>query len=204
MDAVIAGLWAGYGLAVPVGAVAVLMVNTAARTSFGIGAAAAGGAVTADAGYAIAAVVGGGSLAATLQPWSGPLRVASALVLIAMAAHIVRSALHPAAGPARGMVPTNHLRSYVTYLGLTALNPWPAIYFVALMLGRQAHTAGAPAHTTVYVAAIVAASASWQLFLAASGATLGRLLTSRRGELVTAATSGVLIAVLAIRTASSA
>ena len=46
--AFLAGLLAGLGVAVPVGAIAVLVMSLAARTSFRVGAAAALGVATAD------------------------------------------------------------------------------------------------------------------------------------------------------------
>ncbi|MET7801153.1 lysine transporter LysE, partial [Streptomyces decoyicus] len=57
-DAFLPGLWAGYALAVPVGALAVLLVSVTARTSFRVGASAALGVATADGLYALAAVAG--------------------------------------------------------------------------------------------------------------------------------------------------
>ncbi|MEV0281483.1 LysE family transporter [Streptomyces sp. NPDC050610] len=205
-ESIIAGMWAGYGLSVPVGAVAVLMINTTARTSFRVGAAAAIGATTADAFYAVAAVLGGSALATAVAPFAGPLRSVAALILIGMAIRIAVSALkqrhdiHEArkSEPER-MKP---LHSYFAFLGLTALNPWPAIYFVALVLGRQSH-GRTPAEETVYVAAIIAASGSWQLLLAGGGAILGRFLTSQRGRTVTALLSSALIVALATKIALS-
>ncbi|MGW0736663.1 LysE family transporter [Streptomyces sp. NPDC002851] len=195
-DAVVAGLLAGYGLAIPVGAVAVLMVNMTAATSFRTGASAALGAATADAGYAVAAVLGGSALAAALQPLLGPLRWAAFAILAVMAARILLGALRSRAEPAEDagrrqrMTP---LRAYAAYLSLTALNPWPAIYFVALIFGNQARGPMSAAESVVYVAAITVASASWQLLLAGGGAMLGGVLTSRRGRVATGAVSSCLI-----------
>lgn len=45
-----------------------------------------------------------------------------------------------------------------------------------------------------------AASASWQLALAGSGATVGRIATGRRGRLATSLVSAVVIAGLALHT----
>ncbi|MEN3306825.1 MAG: hypothetical protein V7603_3027, partial [Micromonosporaceae bacterium] len=61
-EALISGLLAGYGVAVPVGAVAVLVASLAARTSIVVGSAAALGVATADGLYALLAVVGGAAL----------------------------------------------------------------------------------------------------------------------------------------------
>ena len=61
--AFLAGVVAGYGVAVPVGAIAVLIAGLSARTSLRVGAAAGMGAATADGIYALIAVLGGAALA---------------------------------------------------------------------------------------------------------------------------------------------
>ena len=72
--ALLAGLLAGYGVAVPVGAIAALIVSLTARTSLRVGAGAALGVATADGLYCLAAVLGGTALARVVEPISGPLR----------------------------------------------------------------------------------------------------------------------------------
>lgn len=207
IDSILSGLWAGYGLAVPVGAVAVLMINMTARTSFRHGAAAAMGAVTADAVYAVAAVMGGEALASVIAPVSTPLRQAASVILIGMAIRIVVQAARRRAGavsqasPNAGEPRLPPYRAYLTFLGLTALNPWPAIYFVSLVLGRQGQDDQTSWQTCAYLGAIVVASASWQLLLAGGGAMLGRFLTSQRGRFGTAIFSSLLITGLAISVA---
>ncbi|MGW2388183.1 hypothetical protein ACWCYK_01645 [Streptomyces lydicamycinicus] len=54
-EAFLPGLWAGYALAVPVGAPAVLLVSVTARTSFRVGASAALGVATAPPATAASA-----------------------------------------------------------------------------------------------------------------------------------------------------
>ncbi|POX41247.1 lysine transporter LysE, partial [Streptomyces sp. Ru72] len=66
--ALVAGLVAGYGIAVPVGAVGTYLVSLTARTSLRTGACAALGVATADGLYALVATAGGSALAASLQP----------------------------------------------------------------------------------------------------------------------------------------
>lgn len=205
IDAAVAGLLAGYGLAIPVGAVAVLMVNMAAATSFRTGAAAALGAVTADAGYAVAAVLGGGSLAVAVRPVLGPLRWAAFAILTAMAARVLVTALRRRpddAADAGAHPPITPLRAYVTYLSLTALNPWPALYFVTLAFGQHAQQPMNGTESLVYLSAITLASASWQLLLAGGGRLLGSALTSRHGRTATAAVSSCLIFGLGLHTAA--
>lgn len=81
---------------------------------------------------------------------------------------------------------------------MTLLNPTTVIYFAALVLGSQATATREAPETAAFVTAAFAASAAWQLLLVCGGALLGRVVTSRRGRLVTAVASSTLIAVLAV------
>lgn len=201
--ALVAGLVAGYGIAVPVGAVGTYLVSLTARTSLRTGACAALGVATADGLYALVAVVGGTALTPVLQPELAPLRWISALVLAALAvrggAGALRRYRSPDAAPAARSAPPGPARAYLGLLGVTLLNPATVIYFAALVLGSRAVDELRPLEQGLFVLAAFAASASWQLALAGSGALLGRALTGRRGRLVTALVSSAVIAALAAR-----
>jgi arginine exporter protein ArgO len=197
--ALVAGLLAGYGVAVPVGAIAALIISLTARTSLRVGAAAAMGVATADGIYAVAAVLGGAALARLIAPVGTPLRWAAAVILAVLAVRTavtaVRHFREPAlARPGTGLATPG--RAYLGLLGLTLLNPATIVYFGALVLGRQASAEPAGLQAVWVVAAFVA-SASWQLLIAGSGSLVGRVLTGARGRLVTALTSSAVIIVLA-------
>jgi threonine/homoserine/homoserine lactone efflux protein len=113
-SALVAGVIAGYGVAVPVGAVGVLIAGLSARVSLRVGAAAGMGAATADGLYATAAVLGGAALAETIAPWSAPLRWIAAAVLVALAVHTVRSALAARGTTAADSRGTRPLTAYLT------------------------------------------------------------------------------------------
>jgi threonine/homoserine/homoserine lactone efflux protein len=204
----VAGLLAGYGIAVPVGAVGTYLVALSARTSLKIGASSALGVATADGLYALVAVLGGTTLNHVLEPVMLPLRWASALVLIALAAHGGTTAIRRYRGRQKAIrtneIPLNPLQAYLRLLGITMMNPTTVIYFAALVVGGQ--TAAAPHYLeqAVFVLAVFAASASWQLLLAGGGVLLGRALTGSLGRLITAMTSGTLISALAIHVLISA
>lgn len=193
------GLWAGYALAVPVGALAVLLVSVTARTSFRVGAAAALGVGTADGCYALVAVLGGATVSQAVAPVAGPLRALAAVILLGMA---LRTALQAMRHRHRDGVPgperNRPVRAYLAFLGLTLVNPWAVIYFSALVLAGGAGPGAGPFGQAAFVAAVITASVSWQLFLAAGGAALGRTLTSPRGQAVTALISAVVVAALAV------
>jgi arginine exporter protein ArgO len=203
--AFLAGVAAGYGVAVPIGAIAVLIIGLTARTSLRVGVAAALGVATADGLFALAAVLGGAAMASAIRPVAGPLRWLAAIVLLGMAAHTAVVAARrfrepvPAHDAPRVDPPTRDAsglgtpaRAYAGLLALTVLNPATVMYFAALVMGRQS-TGGGP----LFVVGVLVASASWQLLVAAGGSVVGRVLTGPRGRLITAAASSVLIAALA-------
>ncbi|MFB7585869.1 LysE family transporter [Streptomyces sp. NPDC056169] len=197
--AVVAGLLAGYGIAIPVGAVGAHLVAVAARSPWRTGAGAALGIAAADGLYAVLAVLGGAALVPLLTPVASPLRWASAVVLVILAAHSTVTAVRAyRAGPktVEAPPPPAPRRAFFTFLGITVLNPMTVVYFTALVLGGQTTTGATEA--TAFVLAAFAASASWQLLLATGGTLLGHLVTGPRGRLTTALASGLLIAALAV------
>ncbi|MBV9843774.1 MAG: LysE family transporter [Kutzneria sp.] len=197
--AAVAGLLAGYGIAVPVGAVAVYLVTLTARTSLTIGISAALGVATVDGGYALFAVLGGTMLRTVIEPIVIPLRLVSALVLIAIAVRVGVTALRHHRGGRVGSTasrPATALRAYASLVGMAAANPATVIYFVALVLSSRITTAST-ADTAAFVLGAFTASASWQLLVAGGGALLGWSITGTRGRMITAVTSSILIIMLA-------
>lgn len=198
--ALVAGLLAGYGVAIPVGAIAVLLVSLTARASVRVGAAAALGVATADGIYATAAVLGGAALARAIEPVATPLRWVAAAVLVAIAARTAVGALRAHRDPSSARPSTGlgtPRRAYFGLLGLTLLNPATMIYFAALVLGRRTSADLTAAGEAIFVAGAFVASASWQLLLVGGGGLIGRGLTGPCGRLATALASSAVIAVLA-------
>jgi arginine exporter protein ArgO len=192
--AFLAGVVAGYGIAVPVGAIGVLIAGLSARTSLRIGAAAGMGAATADGIYALVAVAGGAAVAGIIAPVETPLRWLGAVVLLALAGWTAWGAVRRPGVTERDERPATALRAYAGILALTLLNPATVIYFAALVLASGGAGGGVP-----FVVGAFLASASWQLLIAGGGSLIGRVLTGDRGRLITALVSSTVIAVLAIR-----
>jgi arginine exporter protein ArgO len=188
----LAGVAAGYGIAVPVGAIGVLIAGLSARTSLRVGAAAGLGAATADGIYAAVAVLGGAAVAHLIAPVATPLRWAAAVVLLGLAAMTAWGAFHRRT--AERPAPSSAVRAYAAILALTLLNPATVIYFAALVIGHGG-AGGGP----WFVIGAFLASASWQLLIAGGGSLIGRLLTGPRGRMATALVSSVVIAILAVR-----
>ncbi|MFI7243670.1 LysE/ArgO family amino acid transporter [Streptomyces qinglanensis] len=199
--ALVAGLLAGYGIAMPVGAVGTYLVALTARTSLRVGACAVLGAATADGLYALISVLGGSALAPVIEPITQPLRWASALVLAMLACRTAATAIAEyRKREVTGRIdrePMSPVRAYLGLLGITLMNPMTVIYFAALVLAGQGSTPLDRWDRAVFVLAAFVASASWQLLLSGGGALLGRVLTGPRGRLCTSLVSGTVIIGLA-------
>jgi threonine/homoserine/homoserine lactone efflux protein len=176
LQAVIAGLLAGYAIAVPVGAIAVLIIQTGLSHGLRSGIAAAAGAASADLIYASTAALAGLWVASLIGPLIGPLRVVGGVILIALgvrgllALSSARESINPMAAHDEARRP--HHRTYLTLLALTLLNPATIVYFTALTVGLP--FLGGPGERLAFAAAAGFASLSWQLLLAIVGAALGR------------------------------
>jgi arginine exporter protein ArgO len=203
--AIVAGLVAGYAVAIPIGAIGTLLVTLSARVSLRVGAAAGLGVATADGAYALAATLGGAAIATVIAPVAAPLRWVAVVVLLCLAIrtawtatrHFRDRTVEPPGAAVRTPV-----RAYATVLGLTLLNPTTVLYFAALVIGRKSGALPLAEQLTFAVAAFVA-SASWQLTLAGGGALLGRMLTTAKGRLISAYVSSAVILALAVSTVIS-
>ena len=135
------GVLAGYGIAIPVGAIAVLIVDMGLRRGFGLGFMAGAGAATADFFYASLAALAGQALASALAPFALGLRIASALVLLSLGGYGLWRARQ--VGARQGTEPTtgndhSHLRTFGQFLGLTLLNPLNACRIVRVPVSTVA------------------------------------------------------------------
>src|SRR5215217_5606244 len=84
-EAILSGLLAGWGVAIPLGAIGVMIVDLGMRAGFRPAAAAAAGVATADLLYAAVAAAAGAAAAHLLAPHEHVLRLVSAGVLAAVA-----------------------------------------------------------------------------------------------------------------------
>lgn len=199
LDVLISGLVTGLAIAVPVGAVAALIIALSARTSWTVGAAAGLGVATVDGVYATIAVVAGKAVAEFLGPIEETLQIVSVVALLAIAVLTLLHALRPepVGGPQDGARWTP-LRAWLTFVGITAVNPATVVYFAAIVLGGTVDIDG-PGEGVVFVLGAFVASASWQIFIASIGTGLGRWVTGPRGRRVTGIVAAVVIALLAVK-----
>jgi threonine/homoserine/homoserine lactone efflux protein len=180
MSPFVEGLLAGYGIAVPVGAVAILIVNTSIRSGFTIGFMAGAGAATADLLYAVLASVAGAALTAWLEPVASPLRMLGGLVLIGLASWGLWQGLKRGSRPEKTTEARAPLMTYAQFVGITIINPLTIVYFTAFILGRGPSAYQYPVVASLlFVLGVGLASLSWQTLLAALGGVAGTRLSNR-------------------------
>jgi arginine exporter protein ArgO len=198
LDALVSGLVTGYAIAVPVGAVAVLIIAVSSRTSWRTGAAAGLGVATVDGGYAAIAVVAGTAVARALEPISSTLTAVSVVALLGIAALTLVHSFRPERADGRALADWTPLRAWLSFAAITAINPATVLYFAAIVLGGTVEIDGV-AEGVLFVTAAFVASASWQLFVASIGKGLGIAITGPRGRRTTGVLAALAIAALALK-----
>jgi arginine exporter protein ArgO len=198
--ALLEGVVAGFGIAIPVGPITILIFDTALRRGFWSAAPAAAGAASADLVYAsIAAAVGIG-LADQLRPHAHAFRLISAVVLLAIAVIRTWTLFRPRSGAVQEKPVRSAGRTYLTFLGLTLSNPLTITYFAALIVGLQGGALDSGLARGLFVVGAAAASLSWQLFLAGAGSLLHRRMPAG-ARTATGLVGNLVIALLALRLA---
>ena len=193
------GALAGFGIAIPVGAIAVLIVQTGVRCGFRCAASAGAGAAAADLFYASLAVVGGATLAASIAAIQEPLRWASAAILVTIAVSGLRrvgggtSTSPEEEASARG----TYAATFARFLALTIVNPLTVVYFATVVLGAGLANGLTAAGGVMFVVGAFLASLSWQLVLAATGG-ITRTTLPRRFHTTVSVTGHLLVVGMAV------
>ena len=180
MDAFFTGVVAGFGIAIPVGAIAVLIVEVGIRCGFRCAFFAGAGAATADFMYAALAVIGGAALAGPVQSVDQPLRIASAAVLAVIAVVGLRRVRRKQQLVEISFPDRRELAStYARFVGLTIINPITIVYFAAVIVGLGVANDLSVAEGALFIVGAFLASLSWQTLLAGLGAFAGGRLSDR-------------------------
>ena len=180
MDAFLSGVLAGYGIAIPVGAIALLIVQVGIKCGSRCAFMAGAGAATADLIYAGLAVAAGAALAQLIDSAGDVFRIASAAVLIAVALVGLRRATKPIQQMDIAMPNRSELAgTYARFLGLTIINPTTIIYFAAVVVGLGVASGLTPVGGILFCVGAFLASLSWQTLLAFVGASAGKRMSPR-------------------------
>jgi len=166
LEAFLSGVFAGYGIAIPVGPIAILILELGLRRGFRVALSAGAGAASADLIYATVAALAGTLLASLLAPFATILRLSSATGLIALGAWLLYQGRNRNDRTHKSRLRTTScLQTYGIFLGLTILNPVTVTYFTALILGMQGSSPSS-LNAILFISGAFIASFSWQSFLA--------------------------------------
>jgi arginine exporter protein ArgO len=190
-----AGALAGLGVALPLGAIGVLIVQEGITGGWRPAAAAGTGVALVDGAYAAVAVAAGTAVTRELDGRERAVQLVGAAVLVAVAVRgLARLRQPPEPGP-----PVPHARVLRRFVALTAVNPTTAVYFVVLTAGLGHVISGASAGTA-FAVGVLLASCAWQLTLAGAAALAGARLP-RGLRLATSVAGYVLVAGYGVRLA---
>lgn len=200
-----AGIAAGLGIALPLGAIGVLIVREGVERGIRAAGVAALAVATVDFGYALVAVVVGERLADALSGVERLVQLVGAFALAVVVILGVRNLLRsvrrtqpvPSVGAAsdRGPgstvhgaeepgdvelidLPVGYWGTFLRFVGLTAINPMTAVYFVALTAGLSSRLSGSGAGTA-FAVGVFLGSLAWQMVLAIGGAAAGSRMSER-------------------------
>ena len=186
LAAALVGLAAGLGVAMPLGAIGVLILRESMLNGLRHGVAAAAGAASVDLVYAALAVTAGAAFAPVIRSWGVIPGLICGAVLIGLGIHQLVKAGRSAGPPLQ--LPRQAV--FIRFVALTAINPLTLIYFLALA-GGLTMPGGGPVAAAVFVAAAGLASLAWQLGLAIAGRGLGSAISGRASRVLGLVASGL-------------
>jgi threonine/homoserine/homoserine lactone efflux protein len=183
--ALVAGLAAGLAIAMQVGVVSLLLVETAVVGGPRVGVPAAMGVATADLAFAVIAAGAGGAAGAALASHEGEIRLIAAVVVGAIAIHGLIAVARAGAATNGASAAPNPLPAsrpaparvhFARFLAITAANPLTIASFAAV---AAALSLDGPAAAAAFAAGVGLASALWHALLSLAAGHAGRWMTPR-------------------------
>jgi threonine/homoserine/homoserine lactone efflux protein len=193
--ALIAGLAAGLAIAVQVGAVSLLLVETAVVAGPRVGIAAGMGVATVDLAFAVVAVAAGSAVGALLSSHESQIRLIAAATLAGIALCGLFALTRGRAsgdGEAAHATRAGARRQYVRFVAITSANPLTIASFAAVATSLSLAGPGA---AVAFALGVGAASGGWHLVLSVAAGHAGCWITPRVQQ---ALAIGGRVAVLAI------
>lgn len=190
-----AGMLAGLGVAMPLGAIAVLLIGEGVTRGFRHAWPAGFAVGLVDTLYCALAIWIGAVAAPVIASWATWPAMVGGIALIAIASFGLWRATSSETAGASDPPPGSGGRLFVLFLALTAVNPATLVYFTAIAVGLSQLLQTPPA-AALFVVGVGVASISWQLLVIAAGAVLG--LRAPRAKQVTALVGNLIVAGLGV------
>jgi len=169
LEPFVQGLIAGYGIAIPVGPIAILIIELGIRKGFSAAFCAGAGAASADLVYATLASLAGTFLVSILRPYSSVIHTVSALVLIGLGLWLLIQGRKKSGNKVDEFRVSSPSAAYFFVFGLTLLNPLTIAYFTTLILSLRSNIVNSPGNIVLFISGTFLASLSWQSIVASAG-----------------------------------
>lgn len=178
------GVTAGIALAIPVGPMALLLIDTTLRSGLRVGAAGALAMATVDASYAVLVFFAGSAVAGILSTYGLALSLIGAAILLALGTQTLYKAIGTAKTSNHAdkevAVATSASKTFVKFAGATILNPPTALYFLAIAPSLVGLAGAEPLWATAsFASGVFLGSVVWQQGLALTGAAIRGITTAR-------------------------
>ena len=193
MSLFLVGALAGLGVAMPMGAIGVLLVKEGVGAGFRVAAAGAVAVALVDTAYCVLAVTVGAVAAPWIESLGAAPTIIAGLVLVALGAAGLRKSGIAAPSVSDTPVAPSVGGVFARFAGLTAINPATLLYFAALTAALNA-SLRPDGSLAAFVVGVAVASGLWQLGLVGVGAVLGGRLTGTGQRALSVGGSAVVLA----------
>jgi threonine/homoserine/homoserine lactone efflux protein len=196
------GFFAGLALAIPVGPMAIMLINTTLEKGWHHGVAGASAMATVDFLYALTVFLLGSVIASFFAEWGQLLSQIGALILLSLGAimivrniKLIRSKALEISDAKSGKTA---LKTFGLFALATAVNPPTALYFLAIAPSvAQYASSNILINAFTFAIGVFVGSAIWQQVLAFTGNTL-RKFAQRKVRIFFGLIGGAVIVALAI------
>lgn len=196
------GFFAGLALAIPVGPMAIMLINTTLEKGWRHGVAGASAMATVDFLYALTVFVLGTAITSFFADWGQLLSQIGAMILLALGAvmfvrniKLMRSNSSEISDAKSGKTA---LKTFGLFALATAVNPPTALYFLAIAPSvAQYASSNLLLNAFIFAIGVFVGSVIWQQVLALTGNTL-RKFAQRKVRIVFGLIGGALIVALAL------
>ena len=195
--ALIAGIVAGLALAVPLGAIGVLLLREGTLHGTRRALPAAAGVATADVLYCTLSVTIGAIAAPVIERWSPWPALLGGALLIGMGVVGLVRALRSTPVAADPTAPAGHAGRYARFVGLTLVNPATLIIFAGIIAGLDGRIDSVGA-SIAFVVGVGSASLGWGAVLVAAGGVLHARSTPRIQHVTGIVGAGIVAALGAV------
>ena len=203
LNLLLIGISAGLALAIPVGPMALLLIDTTLRSGHKVGAAGALAMSTVDAAYAVLVFLAGTLVASILGSYGQWLSLGGATILLALGIQTLIKASRQRSSALESQQGSNETlasapQTFLKFAAATVVNPPTALYFLAIAPSLAGLTGSNPVLATIaFAGGVFIGSGVWQQALALAGLGIRNISTPLIRKIISLV-GGSMIVALAI------